>query len=211
MSSYAQQRSPGRQAIGFTLVILLHAFIGYALVSGLGKQMIEVIKQPIETKIIEETKPPPPDLPPPPPPPPQQAPPPPFIPPPEIVINAPAPPPPVVAAVTAPPPAPAPVTHPAPAPEVPDRSVSAKPISGAPPHYPERMMQSGREGSVDVECDVDTDGKTSNCAVVSSTGGSAFADSAMEYVQRSRYSPAISHGVAVKERHKWTITFKLNG
>jgi periplasmic protein TonB len=208
--SYAQQKSPGRQAVGFGLVVLLHVALGYALISGLGKQMIEVIKQPIETKIIEEVKPPPPDLPPPPPPPPQQAPPPPFIPPPEIVINTPAPPPPVVAAVTAPPAAPAPV-RPTVAPEIPDRSVSLRPIAGPPLVYPARMQQSGREGSVDVECDVDTEGHTSNCAVINSSGGSAFSDAAMEYVQHAKYAPEILHGVAVKVRHKWTITFKLNG
>jgi len=208
--SYAQQRSPGRQALGISLVILLHAAVLYALVSGLGRQMIEVIKQPIETKIIEEVKPPPPDLPPPPPPPPQQAPPPPFIPPPEIVINQVAPPPVVQTATIVAPPAAPPVTHPV-APEIPDRNVSERPISARPLVYPPRMQQSGREGSVDVECDVDVDGKTSNCAVITSSGGSAFSDAAMEYVNTAKYSPKIEHGVAVKARHKWTITFKLNG
>jgi protein TonB len=91
---YAQsQRSPGKHLTGIGLVLILHVIIGYALVTGLGKKIIEVIKQPIETKIIEEVKPPPPDVPPPPPPPKLQAPPPPFIPPPEIQIQAPPPPP----------------------------------------------------------------------------------------------------------------------
>ncbi|MFD2270899.1 hypothetical protein ACFS07_06590 [Undibacterium arcticum] len=50
---------------------------------------MEVIKQPIETKIIEEIKPPPPppDKPLPPPPPKVLAPPPPFIPPPEVQVQ----------------------------------------------------------------------------------------------------------------------------
>ena len=91
---YAQtQRNPGKHLTGIGLVLLLHVIIGYALVNGLGKKIIEVIKQPIETKIIEEVKPPPPDVPPPPPPPKLAAPPPPFIPPPEIQIQAPPPPP----------------------------------------------------------------------------------------------------------------------
>lgn len=91
---YAQsQRNPGKHLTGIGLVIILHVIIGYALVNGLGKKIIEVIKQPIETKIIEEVKPPPPDVPPPPPPPKLAAPPPPFIPPPEIQIQAPPPPP----------------------------------------------------------------------------------------------------------------------
>jgi protein TonB len=208
--SYAQQKSPTRQAVGLSIVILLHAAVGYALVTGLGKQLIEVIKQPIETKIIEEVKPPPPDVPPPPPPPPDRLVPPPFIPPPEIVINTPAPPPPVVAQVSVAPPVQA-VVRPAVEPAIPDRSVSARPISGPPLVYPARMQQAGREGSVDVECDVDTDGKTSNCSVTNSSGGSSFSEAAMEYVTKAKYSPEIQHGVAVKVRHKWTITFKLNG
>ena len=98
---YAQsQRNPGKHLTGITLVIILHVIIGYALVTGLGKKIIEVIKQPIETKIIEEVKPPPPDVPPPPPPPKLAAPPPPFIPPPEIQIQAPPPPPQAVITTT---------------------------------------------------------------------------------------------------------------
>jgi len=210
--SYAQQRSPGRQAVGFTVVVLLHVVLGYVMITGLGKQIVEVIKQPLETKIIEEVKPPEPP-PPPPPPPPQSAPPPVFIPPVEIVINTPPPPPPVVAAVPTAPTTPAPsrpTPPPVAAPAIPDRNVSERPISGPALVYPKRMVEAGREGSVDLECDVDTEGKTSNCAVVSSTGGGSFSDAAMEYVTHAKYAPKIEHGVAVTARHKWTITFKLN-
>src|SRR5688500_20389532 len=70
------------------MVGLLHLAIGYALVTGLARKVVEVIKAPLETKIIEEVKKPPPDQPPPPPPK-MAAPPPPFIPPPEINIQVP--------------------------------------------------------------------------------------------------------------------------
>jgi protein TonB len=108
------------------LVVLLHIVLGYALVTGLARRVVEVIKAPIETKIIEEIKKPPPDTPPPPPPK-LAVPPPPFIPPPEIQIANPPPaptitattptPPPaaVVIAPTPPPAAPAPPAPPAPA------------------------------------------------------------------------------------------------
>src|SRR6202008_3700622 len=58
----------------------------YALFNGLARKVVEVVKGPLETKIIEEVKAPPPDAPPPPPP--KLAPPPPpdFIPPPEVNI-----------------------------------------------------------------------------------------------------------------------------
>ena len=83
---------PQKHALGITMVIAFHAIVIYALVTGLGKKIVDVIKQPIETKVIEEVKPPPP---PPerllPPPPKLEAPPPPFIPPPEVQIATPPP------------------------------------------------------------------------------------------------------------------------
>jgi protein TonB len=109
--NYAQrQGDPRRHIIGITAVILFHVLIVYALVTGLAKKVIDVVRAPIETKVIEEIKKPPP---PPevvlPPPPKLEAPPPPFIPPPEIQIATPPPPAPTITAVTQTPP-PAPVT-----------------------------------------------------------------------------------------------------
>jgi periplasmic protein TonB len=214
MSSYIQQRNPGRMVAGFGLIVLLHVGAAIVVVDALSKQNVDKLRQPLETKILDDVKPPPPpDLPPPPPPPPQQAPPPVFIPPPEIVINTPAPPPPVQVAVVAPPPAPVPVARPAPAappPVVEDTSVSAHAIGGPAQVYPKRMLESGREGSVDLTCDVDVDGSTSNCEVVTSTN-SAFADSALDYVKHAKYRPATHNGAPVKEtHHRFTITYKLN-
>ncbi|MFN5723317.1 MAG: hypothetical protein ACK47O_05820, partial [Betaproteobacteria bacterium] len=80
-----QQRNPSRHFTAIGIVVVMHLLLGYALVSGLARKVVEVIKQPIETKIIEEVKTPPPppeNLPPPPktvPPPPS------FVPPPEVV------------------------------------------------------------------------------------------------------------------------------
>lgn len=114
-----RQADPRRHLTGFALVILFHAFIVYALVTGLAKKVVEVVRAPIETKVIEEVKKPPP---PPeivvPPPPRLEAPPPPFIPPPEVQIATPPPPQPTITAVPTPPP-PAPVIiAPAPPPVV---------------------------------------------------------------------------------------------
>jgi protein TonB len=121
---------PVRRLTGLALVLLLHVAIVYALVTGLARRVIDVIRQPIEAKVIEEEKP----KPPPPllalPPPEFAAPPPPYIPPPEVKIAQP-PPPPAIVAVThtappapvaitpAPPPPPAPVAVAAPAPPPP--------------------------------------------------------------------------------------------
>jgi protein TonB len=72
------------------------------------------------------------------------------------------------------------------------------------------MLDQGREGHVDVTCDVDVDGSTSNCSVTNVTGGQAFADSALEYVKSARYKPRILNGVAVREpHHTFSIGFTL--
>ena len=89
---YAQaQRNPGKHLTGIGIVVVLHVLLGWALVSGLARKVVEVIKAPIETKIIEEVKPPPPPETPPPPPPKMALPPPSFVPPPEIQIANPPP------------------------------------------------------------------------------------------------------------------------
>ena len=85
MNFSERQADPRRHLVGLTVVILFHALIVYALVTGLAKKVVDVVRAPIETKVIEEIKKPPP---PPeivlPPPPKLEAPPPPYIPPPEV-------------------------------------------------------------------------------------------------------------------------------
>jgi protein TonB len=119
MNFAQRQRDPRKHLVGITAVILFHGFIVYALLTGLAKKVVDVVRAPIETKVIEEVKKPPP---PPevvvPPPPKLEAPPPPFIPPPEVQIAAPPPQQPTITAVTpTPPPAPVEIA-PAPPPVV---------------------------------------------------------------------------------------------
>ena len=58
--SQRQARS-GQHAPGVLFVIFFHIFIVYALVTGLAKKVVDVVRAPIETKVIEEIKKPPPD------------------------------------------------------------------------------------------------------------------------------------------------------
>jgi len=131
MNFSQRQRDPRRHIVGIGFVILFHAAIVYALLTGLAKKVVDVVRAPIETKVIEEIKKPPP---PPevvvPPPPKLEAPPPPFIPPPEVQVAVPPPAQPTITASTpVPPPAApmAPVAPPAaaPAPAAPPAPVSA--------------------------------------------------------------------------------------
>jgi protein TonB len=119
-----QQRNPARHLIGIGGVVLLHMIVIYALVTGLARKVVEVVKGPIEVKVIEEVvkKPPPPEVLPPPPK--VAAPPPPFIPPPEITIATPPTPAPTITAVTQE------------APPAPQAPVIQKPVEAAPPAPP---------------------------------------------------------------------------
>lgn len=105
MNFSKQQADPRRHAVGLSFVVALHVAVVYALVTGLAKKVVEVVRAPIETKVIEEVKkpPPPPELVVPPPPR-LEAPPPPFIPPPEVQVQAPPPVQPTITATTPTPP-----------------------------------------------------------------------------------------------------------
>lgn len=82
----------GRQAIWISAAVLLHLILGYALVNGLGRKVVEVLKKPLDVAIIDEAKPLPPPPPPKslPPPPKASTPPPSYVPPVEVPISAPA-------------------------------------------------------------------------------------------------------------------------
>ena len=166
-----QQRQPGKHVTGITVVIVLHVIVVYALVTGLARKAIEVIKQPLQTKIIEEVKkPPPPDTPPPPPPKLVQIIPT-FVPPPEVQISSP-----VVQAVIS---NPTPVAPPV---YAPPKVVAAPPappsIGTACPNsqqirteikYPAAARKDGIQGDVLVEFTVATNGEIKDVEVKSSS------------------------------------------
>lgn len=174
------QRNPSRHLIGVGGVILLHVLIIYALITGLARKVVEVVKGPIDVKIIEEVikkPPPPPEVIPPPPK--MQTPPPPFVPPPEVVI-APPPPAPTITAVTPePPPAPqAPVIVKVPevappAPPPPPRSAQVacanyrEVMSSI--VYPREALLDNIEGEVVIEFTIATNGSIKDAAIKSST------------------------------------------
>ena len=161
-----QPKDSSKRYTGIIFVVLLHAVLGYALVSGLARKGLEILKKPLEAVVIQEVIIPPPPPPPPPPKeikPPEQkapkveAPPPPFVPPPEVVVapsNAPtiqaAVVPPPAPVVIAPPPPPvvveAPPAPPAPKPNRADIGVACP--TQVPPEMPRKAIQDGATGVV---------------------------------------------------------------
>jgi protein TonB len=157
-STYGQQ-DPSRRVKGIVIVIVVHALIGYALVSGMARTGLNLLKKPLEAVVIQEVIIPPP----PPPPPPKKveklpeapkvdAPPPPFVPPPDVpppvTSNAP-----VIQSVATPPPAPALIAPPPPpAPPVvtgPKRtSIGLACPTQVAPEMPRKALQDGTEGVV---------------------------------------------------------------
>jgi periplasmic protein TonB len=217
-----QQRNPTRNLIGIGGVILLHIIIVYALLTGLARKIVEVVKGPIEVKVIEEVakKPPPPPevlLPPPK----LAAPPPPYMPPPEVQIAAPqtnaptitavgreaptaaqniAPQRPVEAA-----PAPRPVPRPAP-PAVQSASVACanyREVMGQ-IVYPRNALKEGIEGEVLLEFTVNAKGEITDETVKSSTN--RIFNSASLAVLKDLKCDAQGRDVRVQA----PISFKLN-
>ena len=158
MSLYPVYRpkDPSRRYKGIAVVVVLHLFIGWAIVSGTARNALVMLKKPLEAVVIQEVI-----IPPPPPPPPKEikppeamkvdAPPPPFVPPPDVApqatSNAPSitsvATPPTTTAVIAPPPV---VAPPRPAPNRQDLRVACP--TQVPPEMPRKAIQDGSEGVV---------------------------------------------------------------
>jgi len=169
--NYAErERNPVRHLPSISMVIVFHLLLGYALVTGLARRVVEVIKAPIETKIIEEIKKPPPDTPPPPPPK-LAAPPPPFIPPPEVNIQVPQ----ITQAPTItttqerPPPAPVVIAPPAPPVQASPVRKEFKPLQRVNPTFPRQALQQGITGRVVAWVYVEPNGSVKNVEIKQST------------------------------------------
>jgi protein TonB len=206
MQQTYRQASSAR-LVGAGLVVLLHVGIIYALVTGLAHRVVDVVRAPIETKIIDEVRP---ERPPPPPPPPEFTPPPPaFVPPPEIHIETPPPPPKSTAIIVV----------------TPERPVAPPPVPVAEavrimpkidikrsqePEYPPTSRRLGEQGSVTLQVLVDVDGRVLDSKLVQSSGFERLDQAALDGVKGSyRFLPGTLDGKPQQMWYTFKFTWKL--
>ena len=201
---------PSRRLAGIGFVALLHVVIVYALVTGLGRQVVEILHAPIETRLLDEVKPPPPDTPPPVTPPQLAAPPPPYIPPPEIQVRQP-PPPNAIAVVTREKPVAPPAPIQAYAPPAP---VRVPPVIDAArrcrlPEYPPSAKRMEETGVVVLRFLVDVDGGVAESAVESSSGHPRLDEAARNALSLCRFKAGTVDGKPEKSWAKVRYVWKL--
>lgn len=201
---------PSRRLAGIGFVALLHVAIVYALVTGLGRQVVEILHAPIETRLLDEIKPPPPEAPPPIVPPQFAAPPPPYIPPPEIQVRQP-PPPNAIAVVTREKPTepPAPIqAYVAPTP------VRVPPVIDGRrcrlPEYPPASKRMEEAGIVVLRFLIDVDGSVLESKVESSSGYPRLDEAARAALTLCSFKAGTVDGKAERSSAKLRYVWKLN-
>lgn len=190
-----QQRDPTRHLIGIAFVVLVHGFVIWALFSGLGRTVVNVIKKPMSATIIEEIKAPPP------PPPkkvevPKERPVETYIPPVEVPIQAVesgptitvvTPVAPKEAPVIAPPP-PVVVAPPPPPPPKPAIRRDIRPIHKVDPEFPRNAIREGIEkGRVLARVKIDEKGNVTDVMIVSSEPARVFDRSVKEALMEWKF------------------------
>lgn len=215
MNFSQRQADPRRHMVGITVVILFHVLIVYALITGLAKKVVDVMRAPIETKVIEEIKKPPP---PPeivlPPPPKLEAPPPPYIPPPEVQIATPPPPQPTISVAPSPVPPPPTVMTPTPpvvvappAPPAPRPSVVAIGVAcptQVQPSMPVKALREGITGTVRARATI-KGGKVTAVEIVSSQPRGVFDNAVRTAMMQYGCSAAGDEEIKAEQ----TFDFKL--
>jgi periplasmic protein TonB len=193
------QKDPARRMIGWGVVIVIHAIVLWALVTGTAMKALKIIKKPLEAAVIQEVIIPPP----PPPPPPKEivkpqapkaeAPPPPFVPPPEVV-SSPAP---AIVSVQTPPTTPTPIAPPvAPAAPPARQDIAVACPTQVKPDMPKQASRDGIGGVVKAQATI-RDGRVVGVEFLS--GPRVFYSVVREAMVQYRCVSAQSDVVATQE------------
>ncbi len=202
-------------ALGMALII--HVFLGYALITGLALKAIHKVIDPLKSvNIKEQVKLP--DEPPPPPPKTQEIPP--FVPPPIVDVATDSPPPPTISTQSfqsSPPPAPIHVEAP-PAPTAPTGPTQAASAIGSSTtvsedDYPPASLRAEEQGRAVITVSINTAGRVDGCSVTTSSGFPKLDDKSCQLASRRfRFKPALQNGQPVASTKvmpiKWQITSK---
>ncbi len=186
--------------VSIVIVILLHAFLGYALVTGLAYEAVQNVKAKLNVVDVKEEEPPEEEEPPPEPEkqiePPVVSPPPlvKTVTPPPTIQTVQTPPPPITLVPRAAPPAPA-----APPPPPPPVAKRPNPIPKGNPgnwantnDYPSRALQQEREGTTGFRVTVGANGRVTSCEISSSSGHPDLDQATCTNVtRRARFDPAL--------------------
>lgn len=203
---YIPPPTNNRRTIGFLIVVVFHVLVVWAFMSGLGQMVVDRLKGPLETRLIEEAKIEE-DAPPPPPPK--------FAPPPPVFVDMP-----VVAiteAVTtsaiqnttnvrpvAPPPPPKADVVVAP------RQNPRRPNTGAEDMYPAMSRRLGEEGTVVLLLTVNEEGRVTEAKVQTTSGFDRLDEAATKEAARSwRFLPGTINGKPSAMQMPIRVTFKL--
>jgi protein TonB len=200
--SYAQRKEiSGNRTVAIVIVALVHALLGYAIVTGLAFNVVKKVAEDLKTFDVEE-EPPPPEEEPPPPPDMPDVPPPPTQPPPIVrtniapppiriqeAIRPPVQPPPPIIVPPRPPPPPPP---PPPVKTVPPRSASGN-LQGliTTNDYPSQAIANEEQGTVTVSLTIGTTGRVTGCSPTSSSGSRTLDSATCRILtSRARFTPA---------------------
>jgi periplasmic protein TonB len=203
----------GARLVGAGFVVLLHIAFVYALVTSLAHRTVDVVRAPVEARIIDEAKEQKPEQPPPPPlftPPPAA-----FVPPPEIHVELPPPPPKSTAITVVAPVRPVPT----PAPPAPAPAPLAEPVRVMPkidpghsrdPEYPPTSRRLGEEGSLILQVLVEADGRVTDSKLVQTSGFDRLDQAALAGVKGNyRFVPGTVDGKPAPMWFTFRFTWKL--
>lgn len=205
----------GARLVGAGVVVLLHVAFIYALVASLAHRTVDVVRAPVEARIIDDAQQQKPEQPPPPPdfaPPPAA-----FVPPPEVHVELPPPPPKSTAITVVAPIKPVPV--PMPAPPAPAPAPVAEPVRVMPridaghshePEYPPTSRRLGEEGSLILQVLVGADGRVTDLKLVQTSGVDRLDQAALEGVKGNyRFVPGTIDGKPAPMWFTFRFTWKL--
>lgn len=201
--------------------VVVHIFLGYALITGLALKAIKHIVEPIKSVNIKDEAPPPDE---PPPPPPKDVEIPPFVPPPEVSIQTDSPPPPTISTQSvqaspptptyiAPPAPPAPVAPPAPTGPTQAASAIGSSTTVSEDDYPPASLRAEEQGRTVITVSINTQGRVDSCSVTTPSGFPKLDEKSCQLAQRRfRFKPALQNGTPVASSKvmpiRWQITSK---